>query len=171
MRLLQLLSYPHVDEVAILSTCNRLEIYIVSQETLRGLHEVTQFLSEHSKLPIMSLRHHLFMLLHADACHPYFTGSAGLDSLVLGEGQILAQVKNTHKLGQQFNGIKTILNRLFKQALTAGKRVSHRNQYWDWCGFYQFGCCGIGTDESRQFIYISCIDLGVGKCPGYLYNT
>ena len=49
--------------------------------------------------------------------------SAGLDSLVLGEGQILAQVKNTHKLGQQYQGIKTILNRLFKQAITAGKRV------------------------------------------------
>jgi glutamyl-tRNA reductase len=49
--------------------------------------------------------------------------AGGLDSLVLGEGQILAQVKNTHKLGQQYGGIKTILNRLFKQALTAGKRV------------------------------------------------
>jgi len=49
--------------------------------------------------------------------------SAGLDSLVLGEGQILAQVKQTHKLGQQYKGIGSILNRLFKQALTAGKRV------------------------------------------------
>ena len=49
--------------------------------------------------------------------------AAGLDSLVLGEGQILAQIKTTHKLGQQYNGIKTILNRLFKQAITAGKRV------------------------------------------------
>jgi glutamyl-tRNA reductase len=49
--------------------------------------------------------------------------SAGLDSLVLGEGQILAQVKHTHKVGQQYNGIKRILNHLFKQAITAGKRV------------------------------------------------
>jgi len=119
----QLLSYPHIDEVAILSTCNRLEIYIVSNETTQGIQEVTQFLSEHSKVPIMSLRHHLFMLLHADAVTHILRVAAGLDSLVLGEGQILAQVKNTHKLGQQFNGIKTILNRLFKQALTAGKRV------------------------------------------------
>jgi glutamyl-tRNA reductase len=63
------------------------------------------------------------MLLHADAVTHILRVAAGLDSLVLGEGQILAQVKNTHKLGQQFNGIKTILNRLFKQALTAGKRV------------------------------------------------
>lgn len=119
----QLLSYPHIDEVAILSTCNRLEIYIVSDETTQGIQEVTQFLSEHSKVPIISLRHHLFMLLHADAVTHILRVAAGLDSLVLGEGQILAQVKNTHKLGQQFNGIKTILNRLFKQALTAGKRV------------------------------------------------
>lgn len=49
--------------------------------------------------------------------------AAGLDSLVLGEGQILAQVKHTHKLGQQCQGIGPMLNRLFKQAITAGKRV------------------------------------------------
>ncbi|WP_414754957.1 glutamyl-tRNA reductase [Anabaena sp. CCY 9910] len=119
----QLTSYPHIDEVAVLSTCNRLEIYIVAGETDHGIREVTQFLSEHSKLPVHSLRQHLFVLLHEDAVMHIMRVAAGLDSLVLGEGQILAQVKNTHKLGQQYNGIKTILNRLFKQALTAGKRV------------------------------------------------
>jgi glutamyl-tRNA reductase len=119
----QLLSYPHIEEVAILSTCNRLEIYIVAHEIEMGIREVTQFLSEHSKLPVNSLRSHLFMLLHQDAVMHVMRVAGGLDSLVLGEGQILAQVKNTHKLGQQFCGIKTILNRLFKQALTAGKRV------------------------------------------------
>jgi glutamyl-tRNA reductase len=116
-------SYPHIEEVAILSTCNRLEIYVVTHETEQGVREVTQFLSEHSKLPVVSLRQHLFILLHDDAVMHIMRVAAGLDSLVLGEGQILAQVKNTHKLGQQYNGIKTILNRLFKQALTAGKRV------------------------------------------------
>ncbi|WP_066377931.1 MULTISPECIES: glutamyl-tRNA reductase [unclassified Anabaena] len=118
-----LTSYPHIDEVAILSTCNRLEIYIVAAETDHGIREVTQFLSEYSKLPVNSLRQHLFVLLHEDAVMHVMRVAAGLDSLVLGEGQILAQVKNTHKLGQQYNGIKTILNRLFKQAITAGKRV------------------------------------------------
>lgn len=118
-----LLGYPHIDEVAILSTCNRLEIYIVSNDITQGIQEITQFLAEHSKLPITVLRQHLFMLMHTDSIMHIMRVAAGLDSLVLGEGQILAQVKNTHKLGQQFNGIKTILNRLFKQALTAGKRV------------------------------------------------
>lgn len=119
----QLTGYPHIQEVAILSTCNRLEIYIVTSETEPGVREVTQFLSEHSKLPLNSLRQHLFVLLHQDAVMHLMRVAAGLDSLVLGEGQILAQVKNTHKLGQQYNGIGSILNRLFKQALTAGKRV------------------------------------------------
>jgi glutamyl-tRNA reductase len=118
-----LLSYPHVEEVAILSTCNRLEIYIVTSETEPGVREVTQFLSEYGKLPLSHLRKHLFILLHEDAVMHLMRVAAGLDSLVLGEGQILAQVKNTHKLGQQYKGIGSILNRLFKQALTAGKRV------------------------------------------------
>jgi glutamyl-tRNA reductase len=118
-----LLGYPHIEEVAVLSTCNRLEIYIVAQDTEHGVREVTQFLSEHSKLPVLSLRQHLFVLLHEDAVMHLMRVAAGLDSLVLGEGQILAQVKHTHKLGQQYNSIKTILNRLFKQAITAGKRI------------------------------------------------
>ena len=118
-----LLSYPSIEEVTILSTCNRLEIYNVTQESEQGIREVTQFLSEYSKLPVMSLRPHLFMLLHQDAVMHLMRVSSGLDSLVLGEGQILAQVKTTHKIGQQYKGIKTVLNRLFKQAITAGKRV------------------------------------------------
>jgi glutamyl-tRNA reductase len=119
----ELCSYPHIEEVAILSTCNRLEIYIVATETDQGIREVSQFLSELGQLPLHHLREHLFILLHQDAVMHLMRVSAGLDSLVLGEGQILAQVKNTHKLGQQYNGIGRLLNRLFKQAITAGKRV------------------------------------------------
>ncbi|MBD3882842.1 glutamyl-tRNA reductase [Phormidium tenue FACHB-886] len=119
----QLCSYPHIEEATILSTCNRLEVYIVASETEQGIREVTQFLAEYGKLPMHQLRPYLFMLLHQDAVMHLMRVSAGLDSLVLGEGQILAQVKHTHKVGQQYSGIGRILNQLFKQALTAGKRV------------------------------------------------
>ncbi len=113
----------HIAEVAILSTCNRLEIYVVVTETELGIREVNQFLSDYGQLSIADLRHHLFVLLQEDAVMHLLRVASGLDSLVLGEGQILAQVKTTHKLGQQYLGIGSILNRLFKQALTAGKRV------------------------------------------------
>jgi glutamyl-tRNA reductase len=116
-------SCAHIAEVAILSTCNRLEIYVVVTETELGIREVSQFLTDYGQLSIADLRHHLFVLLHEDAVMHLMRVASGLDSLVLGEGQILAQVKNTHKLGQQYLGIGSILNRLFKQALTAGKRV------------------------------------------------
>jgi glutamyl-tRNA reductase len=119
----ELLSYPHIEEVAILSTCNRLEIYVVATETGQGVQELSQFLSEVAQIPLQQLRQHLFILLHQDAVMHLMRVAAGLDSLVLGEGQILAQVKNTHKIGQQYKGIGRLLNRLFKQAITAGKRV------------------------------------------------
>ncbi len=119
----QLKALPHIEEAAILSTCNRLEIYIVAKETEQGVRELIQFLAEYSHISLTELRRHLFILLHQDAVTHLMRVSAGLDSLVLGEGQILAQVKHTHKLGQQYSGIGTVLNRLFKQALTTGKRV------------------------------------------------
>lgn len=119
----QLISCPHLEEVSILSTCNRLEIHIVTNQAEQGVREVMQFLCDHSKLPLAELRAHLFILLHQDAVMHLLRVSAGLDSLVLGEGQILAQVKHAHKLGQQHQSVGRILNRLLKQAITAGKRV------------------------------------------------
>jgi glutamyl-tRNA reductase len=119
----QLCSCPHIQEVAVLSTCNRLEIYVVTSETEPGIREVIQFLSDHSKLPTSMLRPYLFTLLHQDAVTHLMRVAAGLDSLVLGEGQILAQVKHCHKMGQQHNGVGRILNQLFKQGISAGKRV------------------------------------------------
>lgn len=118
-----LCNYPHIQEATILSTCNRLEIYIVTPAADRGVQDAIQFLSEYGKIPTKDLKQHLFMLLHKDAVMHLMRVAGGLDSLVLGEGQILAQVKHTHKIGQQYQGMGSILNRLFRQALTAGKRV------------------------------------------------
>jgi glutamyl-tRNA reductase len=118
-----ILGYPHIEEVALLSTCNRLEVYVVTSETEPGVREVIQFLSESSKIPLSQLRSYLFTLLHQDAVMHLMRVSAGLESLVLGEGQILAQVKTMHKLGQQYKGVGRILNQLLKQAVGAGKRV------------------------------------------------
>ncbi|MGF1479018.1 MAG: glutamyl-tRNA reductase [Cyanophyceae cyanobacterium] len=116
-------SYPHVEEIAIISTCNRLEIYAVIRETEQGIREITQFLSEIGQIPHQQLRRYLFVLLHQDALRHLMRVAAGLESLVLGEGQILAQVKTAHKLAQKYQGIGRLLDRLFKQAISAGKRV------------------------------------------------
>jgi glutamyl-tRNA reductase len=119
----QLKAYPHIEEVAIISTCNRLEVYAVTTETEQGVKEIIQFLAERGQVSLASLRRYLFTLLHEDAIRHLMRVSAGLESLILGEGQILAQVKLTHKLAQESKGISQLLDRLFKQAISAGKRV------------------------------------------------
>ncbi|MGQ9836632.1 MAG: glutamyl-tRNA reductase [Cyanobacteriota bacterium] len=119
----QLRAYPHIEEAAILSTCNRLEVYIVTSEMESGVQQTMQFLAESKGIPLAQLRPHLFTLIYQDAATHLMRVAAGLDSLVLGEGQILSQVKKAQQLGQACNGMDRILNRLFKAAITAGKRV------------------------------------------------
>ena len=118
-----LLSYPHVEEVAVISTCNRLEIYGVVRATEPGIWEIMRFLCDLGSFSPRELRKHLFTLLHHDALAHLMRVSSGLESLVLGEGQILAQVKNTHKLAQKYKGLGRLLDKLFKQAISVGKRV------------------------------------------------
>ena len=115
--------YPHIEEVAIISTCNRLEIYSVVRETEQGVVEIMQFLAEKARMSLYELRKNLFTLLHEDALRHLMRVASGLESLVLGEGQILAQVKTTHKQGQKYKGLGRLLDRLFKQAISTGKRV------------------------------------------------
>lgn len=143
----QLCSYPHIQEATVLCTCNRMEVYFVTGETHHGIREVTAFLSEHSGIPLPQLRPYLFTLLHQDAVMHLLRVAAGLDSLVLGEGQILAQVKHCHKLGQEAKGTGTVLNRLLrgrwrrasgcerKRASVAG-RCPFLRRRWNWlaCG-------------------------------------
>ncbi|XP_078430651.1 glutamyl-tRNA reductase 2-like [Wolffia australiana] len=113
----------HIEEAAVLSTCNRMEIYVVALSWNRGIREVVGWMSRVSGIPVEELRQHLFMLRDGDAIRHLFEVSSGLDSLVLGEGQILAQVKQVVRVGQASGGLGKVVDRLFKDAITAGKRV------------------------------------------------
>ncbi|ESQ35866.1 hypothetical protein EUTSA_v10007359mg [Eutrema salsugineum] len=113
----------HIEEAAVLSTCNRLEIYVLALSQHRGVKEVTEWMSKTSGIPVSEICQHRFLLYNKDVTQHLFEVSAGLDSLVLGEGQILAQVKQVVKLGQGVNGFGRNISGLFKHAITAGKRV------------------------------------------------
>ncbi|KMM17798.1 glutamyl-tRNA reductase [Synechococcus sp. GFB01] len=110
-------------EASILSTCNRLEIYTLLRHPEQGISAVGQFLSQQSGLDLDQLSPHLFTYHHEDAISHLLRVAAGLDSLVLGEGQILSQVKKMVRLGQEHRSVGPILNRLLNQAVSTGKRV------------------------------------------------
>ncbi|KAA8538227.1 hypothetical protein F0562_027950 [Nyssa sinensis] len=119
----ELCSLNHIEEAAVLSTCNRMEIYVVALSQHRGVKEVTEWMSKTSGIPVSELCQHQFLLYNKDATQHLFEVSAGLDSLVLGEGQILAQVKQVVKVGQGVVGFGRNISGLFKHAITVGKRV------------------------------------------------
>ncbi|MEB3361597.1 MAG: glutamyl-tRNA reductase [Synechococcaceae cyanobacterium] len=121
--LARLRSDEQVLEASILSTCNRLEIYTLLRHPDLGLESVAGFLSQVSGLSLEQLRPHLFAYHHEEAIAHLLRVAAGLDSLVLGEGQILAQVKKMVRLGQEYRSVGPILNRLLTQAVSTGKRV------------------------------------------------
>ncbi|BAT78405.1 Glutamyl-tRNA reductase [Vigna angularis] len=119
----ELCSLNHIEEAAVLSTCNRMEIYVLALSQHRGVKEVMEWMSKTSSVPVSELSQHRFLLYNNDATQHLFEVSAGLDSLVLGEGQILAQVKQVVKVGQGVNGFGRNISGLFKHAITVGKRV------------------------------------------------
>ena len=119
----ELTAFPHIEEAAVLSTCNRMEVYVVARAFHSGVREVEEWMAKQSGIALEDLRPYVFLLRDSDATSHLLRVSAGLDSLVMGEGQILAQVKAVYQGGQDVNGFGRHLNGLFKQAITAGKRV------------------------------------------------
>ncbi len=119
----RLRNHDQVLEASILSTCNRLEIYTLLRHPEQGIQAVGTFLSQHSGLAFEDLSPHLFTFHHEEAIAHLLRVAAGLDSLVLGEGQILSQVKRMVRLGQEHQSVGPILNRLLNQAVSTGKRV------------------------------------------------
>lgn len=114
----------NIAEAAILSTCNRFEVYYSSSDPRAAMAELTNYLSKRAGLPVSALRRNLFMLSGDDAVWHVMRVSGGLDSLIVGEGQILSQVRQCylHSVEEDGCGGK-VLSRLLNNALAAGKRV------------------------------------------------
>lgn len=108
-------------EVVILSTCNRSEIYISCEEIEVGIDIVKNFYEEFFKLNEVSL--YLFSKKDNEAIEHLFNVTSGLDSLVIGEDQILGQVKGAHELAMKIGSSKKLFNKLFREAITTAKEV------------------------------------------------
>lgn len=113
-------------ENIIISTCNRTEIYAVVDQVHTGRYYIKEFLSQWFDLPIEDFSPFLFIHEGDRAAEHLFQVSCGLDSMILGETQILGQVRSSFMSAQTDGTIGTVFNHLFKQALTLAKRA-HSN--------------------------------------------
>ena len=115
--------YPAIREAAIVATCNRLEIYAEVADFETGVGEIKDFLTTYRAMRVEDFDKYLYTLLGADAVAQLLRVASGLDSMLVGEAEIMAQVKEALASAQAAGTMGSHLNRLFRTALRAGKRA------------------------------------------------
>lgn len=116
-------SAAHVSESVVLSTCNRVEVYAVVSKFHSGVAEVGELLARHTAVGADELTQALYVHYEDAAVHHAFCVASGLDSMLVGEQQVLGQVRQALRAGQQLGTAGRVLNELLQQALRVGKRA------------------------------------------------
>ncbi|MCM2394025.1 glutamyl-tRNA reductase [Streptomyces albipurpureus] len=110
-------------EAAVLATCNRIELYADVEKFHAGVAELSTLLAQHSGVGLEELTPYLYVHYEDRAVHHLFSVACGLDSMVVGEGQILGQIKDALARGQEQHSAGRLINDLFQQSLRVGKRA------------------------------------------------
>ncbi|MDI3390524.1 glutamyl-tRNA reductase [Streptomyces sp. B-S-A8] len=110
-------------EAAVLATCNRIELYADVDKFHAGVAELSTLLAQHSGVGLEELTPYLYVHYEDRAVHHLLSVACGLDSMVVGEGQILGQIKDALATSQELHTAGRLLNDLFQQALRVGKRA------------------------------------------------
>ena len=119
----QVLQSPLVTEAMILSTCNRVEVYAVVDAFHGGLQAIGQVLADHSGLSMGDLTKHAYVRYSEAAVEHLFAVASGLDSAVVGEAQVLGQVRRAYATAEANRTVGRVLHDLAQRALAVGKRV------------------------------------------------
>jgi len=118
-----LVALDDITEGVIVSTCNRVEIYVTTRDIAGGIARVKRFLADHHNVPLEWLEPHLYAHHGEDAIRHVFRVASSLDSMVVGEPQILGQIKTSYGYAAEYKSSGIILNRFLHKAFSVAKRV------------------------------------------------
>ncbi|MDG2025694.1 MAG: glutamyl-tRNA reductase [Acidimicrobiales bacterium] len=113
----------HLSEVVVLSTCNRIEVYAFAERFHGGYQDVREFLARHAGLAPEDVADHLYAHHDAEAVRHLFEVAAGLDSAVVGEHEILGQIRDAWERAREEGTVGSSLGGLFRHAVETGKRA------------------------------------------------
>ena len=116
------LETPFVSEAVVISTCNRVEIYVEAERFHGSVEEVSAMLADHAGLDRDEFVRHVYVHYDEAVVAHLFAVASGLDSMIPGESQILGQVRDSLQDAQAESTVGSALNLLFQQALRVGKR-------------------------------------------------
>jgi glutamyl-tRNA reductase len=114
---------PDITEAVIVSTCNRVEIYATTRDVAGGMARLKRFLADYHGLDLEMLEKHLYSYHGEDATRHVFRVASSLDSMVVGEPQILGQIKTSYGYAAEYKSSGIILNRFLHKAFSVAKRV------------------------------------------------
>jgi len=114
---------PSVKENMVVSTCNRVEVYAATRETEKAIHDLKDFLSQYHGISLKEFEKSLYAHVGEEAVRHIFRVASSLDSMVVGEPQILGQIKSAYDISQQAKTSGLILHRLLHRAFHVAKRV------------------------------------------------
>ena len=117
------LNFPDIIEHTILSTCNRVEIYARANGQNSAIQSIKQFICDFHDLSPVQLEEHFYSYSNEAAIEHLFRVSSSLDSMILGEAQILGQVKDAYSLAKDLRSTGLVLNQLFEKAFSIAKKV------------------------------------------------
>jgi glutamyl-tRNA reductase len=118
-----LLATEHVSEAMIVSTCNRIEVYAVVEVFHAALEEISELIAAHAGQPLAEFTRHAYVRYSEAAAEHLFAVASGLDSMVIGEQQILGQIREAYAAADDAGAAGRALHELVQQALRVGKRV------------------------------------------------
>ncbi len=119
----ELVSLDNLVEGVIVSTCNRVEIYATTRDIAGGIARIKRFLADYHRIPLESLEPHLYSHHSEAAIRHVFRVASSLDSMVVGEPQILGQIKTSYGYAAEYKTSGIILNRFLHKAFSVAKRV------------------------------------------------
>ncbi|GAA3335755.1 glutamyl-tRNA reductase [Amorphoplanes nipponensis] len=148
----QLVDQPYVGEAVVLSTCNRVEVFAAVSGFHGGLSDVCSVLADHSGIAANELAGHLYVHYDEAAVRHSFRVSAGLDSMVVGEAQILGQLRDAYHSATETDTAGRLLHELMQQALRVGKRAHAET----------------GIDRAGQSVVTAALDVAAATLGGDL---
>jgi len=119
----RLFNFPDIIEHTILSTCNRVEIYARANCQDSAIKAIKQFICDFHEVSPVELEDHFYSYRNEEAVEHLFRVSSSLDSMILGEAQILGQVKDAYSLAKDLRSTGLVLNQLFEKAFSIAKKV------------------------------------------------
>ena len=119
----ELVALDNLVEGVIVSTCNRVEIYATTRDIAGGIARIKRFLADYHRIPLESLEPHLYSHHSEAAIRHVFRVASSLDSMVVGEPQILGQIKTSYGYAAEYKTSGIILNRFLHKAFSVAKRV------------------------------------------------